>query len=54
LAAKGSATPVLVPKAMGADVRLMVDEQDRVWAGLRVDPSKPGSAFFVIDRKSAH
>ena len=54
LAAKGTPTLALVPKAPGADVRLMVDGAGRLWASLRVDPKAPGSAFFVIDRKALH
>jgi hypothetical protein len=51
LNAKGATKAAIVPKNPGTDVRMMRDDQDRIWIGLRIDATKPESAFFVLARK---
>ncbi|MBM4356820.1 MAG: hypothetical protein FJ096_01795 [Deltaproteobacteria bacterium] len=51
LNAKGAAKAALVPKTPGTDVRMMRDDQDRIWVGLRIDTTKPESVFFVLARR---
>jgi hypothetical protein len=48
VAAMGSATAAIVPAKAGTEVRLLADDQGRLWAGIATGASE--STFFVLER----
>ncbi len=52
IAALGTAAAGIVPAKAGSEVRLMSDDQGRLWAGIATgtNPNAPESTFFVLDR----
>ncbi len=53
VAPKGTPKPALTLAKAGTEIRLMSDDQGRIWVGVVTDAMKGESAFFVLDRAPA-